>query len=106
MATVRRNGSSGALIPATEIDYEPIAGCGEQQLAYAVLLLALADASGSTQCGVDVKSVRLYSTNQVHARVFCIASDGPWARSRTMWCDMAGVDPDAFREHAEKILRS
>jgi hypothetical protein len=65
-------------------------------LALAVLHRALEDACGSPRSIVTV-----------HALAFWTAKEGSWAEAREVWCDMAGIDPDAAARaamgHVERI---
>ena len=70
----------------------------EAALAAALLYLALEDAVTDT--------VTRETTHRVRdtAYTFCTARTGEWARSREAWCLLADVDPDAFREAAERRI--
>jgi len=92
---------SGASLSARES--EPVAGAirsPERALAAAVVQQAIDDAlasrntthvlSASVPRGIDAEA----------ARSFLTSAGGDWAMAREVWCDVAGVNPDALRDRA------
>lgn len=77
---------------------EATVGIVNPHLAFALAVLhrALEDACGSPRSIVTV-----------HALAFWQAKEGTWAEARALWCDMAGLDPDAASRaamaHVERI---
>ena len=70
----------------------------EVQLAYAVLWQAIVDATsgvGSSRTATDCEQ----------ARMFLLATEGDWRTARRTWCDVAGIDPDAFESRVEGVLQ-
>lgn len=73
-----------------------------QLLACAVLERAIMDAKEAF--GPNSKARPARQVEAAQARIFLTATEGKWAKARITWCDRAGIDPDAFLEHALKVL--
>lgn len=75
-----------------------------REVALAVLRQAALDAVGLC-CGLetsanDPSKERMRQRAIAEARAFWAAETGDWARSRAIWCDLAGVDPGDMRARA------
>lgn len=69
----------------------------ERDLAAAVLFQAAQDA-------VEPRKVQgSNAAAQDEARLFCFAHVGAWRIACDAWCDLAGVDPDAFRDGVRRL---
>ncbi len=95
--------------PEGEADAEPAAAVNDRQvaphtnpdaaLAAAVLQIAWNDLRAPVSSASNSAAV-VKPHERAEAIAFCTARDGNWAKSREAWCDMAGIDPVAFRERA------
>lgn len=67
-------------------------GPGEQELAVSLLILVAQDAVEPRYMGSNANPDHI----QDEAVRFCFDQTGPWAQSREIWCDLAGVDPGVY----------
>jgi len=74
--------------------------CPERKLAAAVIMQAIADATGGGGTCGEQGPARNIAVAQ--ARAFLTAETGPWAESRRIWCDLAGIDPTAMHERIRR----
>lgn len=54
----------------------------------------------------DARSKSLGHNDRTDAHSFLTESTGAWARSRAAYCDALGIDADAVREHALRLIPS
>jgi hypothetical protein len=59
-----------------------------------VALLAWNDFVGNTVCDAN---------DRAEAAAFCLRKSGKWQRARALVCALAGIDPEALREAAERV---
>ena len=69
-----------------------------RQVWAAVIQQAILDARG-------VGAWDMGKQDEQAARRFLLSDLDPWRRDRETVADLAGVDPDALRQHAERLLR-
>jgi len=74
----------------------------EQRLAFAVLARAIEDISLPLTALRHPRKVYLARSE---ARLFC-TGNGIWRQSRELWCDAAGVDPNAFRQRMMPLVEA
>jgi len=64
--------------------------------------------TGDRLLAMDVirKAMDDMRVGQSDARHFMLDREGAWAQSRTFWCEIADLDPEAAREAALHLLAS
>jgi hypothetical protein len=71
-------------------------GSGSKALACAVLEVAYH----------DLRSTAESKNNLLEAQMFCLSTEGGWAKSRKFWCELAGMEESVYVAAAQRVANT